>query len=239
MATSYTHNACLQKPATSDRYWDIPLNANADFLDSLSSIGALIVSPTEIPSATLNVRVSAGSYIKGDGTVASFPGATSYPLGASQSLQLWLTDSGVLSSGTSFPTTAHVRLATVVTGVSSIQSIQDARVVAQSAGSGLGFVLKSGDTVAGTLSIVSPTTGTTSFIVNPSTLSIGFFGATPATQAASVAPLVDNSTGTAGSSIVDVGPTHSQSTLDNNFATLAAKVNALIATMKRHGLMAN
>ena len=239
MSTSYTQNACLQKPAASDRYWDIPLNANADLLDSLSAIGSLMAAPTELPSTTLNVKVSAGSFIKGDGTVSSFPGSRSYALGASQTLQLWLSGSGVLSSGTSFPTTAHVQLATVVTGASSIQSIQDARVVTQSAGSGLGFVLKTGDTVAGTLSIASPTTGSASFIVNPLSASVGFFGATPATQASSVATLVDNSTGLAGTTIVDVGATHSQSTLDNNFATLAAKVNALIATMKRHGLMAN
>lgn len=239
MATTYTQNACLQKPATSDRYWDVPLNANADFLDALSAIGSLIVSPAEFPSATLNVRVSAGFFIKGDGTIASFPGVASYALGASQTLQLWLTDAGVVSSGTSFPTTAHVRLASVVTGTSSIQSISDARVVTQSAGSGLGFVLKTGDSVAGTFSIVSPTTGSSMFIVNPSSSSLGFFGAMPATQASSVASLSDNSTGLAGNTIVDVGPTYSQSTLDNNFATLAAKVNALIATMKRFGLMSN
>jgi hypothetical protein len=53
MSTSHTTNALLAKPAASDRYWDIPLNANADFLDGISSIGRLLVTPAEVPSASL------------------------------------------------------------------------------------------------------------------------------------------------------------------------------------------
>ena len=196
-----------------------------------------MVVPTEIPSATLNVRVSPGSYVMGNGTVATFPGTARLTLGASQTTSLWLTDGGVLTSGPTFPSTASVRLAVVVTGPSSIRSIADARVVTQSAGSGLGFVLKSGDSVTGTLTIASPTSSVATLIVNPSTSSIGFFGAAPQTQAPAIASLVDTSTGTSGNTIVDVGSTHSQATLDNNFATLAAKVNAIIVTLKRHGLM--
>ena len=69
---------------------------------------------------------------------------------------------------------------------------------------------------------------------------IGFFGATPATQAAALAPLDASATGgVAANALVDVGGSFAQATLNNNFASLAAKVDALIAALKRHGLMAS
>jgi hypothetical protein len=239
MSTSHTTNALLAKPATSDRYWDIPLNANADFLDGISSIGRLLVTPAEVPSASLNVRVTSGSYVRGDGTAGTFAGVSSYTLPASSTVFLWLTDSGTLSSSSAFPTTAHVRLAHVVTSASSVQAVVDERAGPQTCGTGLGFVLKSGDTFTGTLSVVSSSTGNPALVVNPNVASIGFFGTTPSTQAPPVAPLVDNSSGTASGTMVDVGTTYSQALIDNNFATLTAKVNALISAMKRHGLMSS
>ena len=127
MSTTFTTNALLRKPATTDRYWDVPLNANADFLDGVAAIGRLVATPTETPSASLNVRVTGGSYRKADGTVGAFPGVSSYTLPGSSTATLWLTDSGMLTSSTSFPTSAHVRIATVVTGASTILSILDER----------------------------------------------------------------------------------------------------------------
>ena len=72
MASTLTTNAFLLKPATADRFWDIPINANADLLDGVAAIGSLIVTPAEFPSATLNVRVTSGSYIMANGTVGLF-----------------------------------------------------------------------------------------------------------------------------------------------------------------------
>ena len=72
MATTYTANARLQKPATADRNWDVTLNANADTLDAVSAIGGLATTVTETPSATLNVRVAAGSFVAADGTLGAF-----------------------------------------------------------------------------------------------------------------------------------------------------------------------
>jgi len=239
LPSTFTANALLQKPATADRFWDVPLNANADFLDGLAPIGRLLATPTESPSISLNVRVTSGSYRKGDGTIGIFPGVSSYALPASSTLVLWLTDSGVLSTSASFPNSSHVRIATVVTGTSSIQSIVDERVGPQSCGTGLGFVLKSGDSVAGTFSIVTSVGATPVFVVNPDVSTIGFFGVTPATQAPAVASLVDNSTGVATNTMTDVGSNFSQSIINGNFATLAAKVNALTAALKRHGLMSS
>ena len=239
MATTFTANALLMKPATADRNWGVPVNANADFLDGVAAIGLLIVTPTEVPSATLNVRATGGSYVKADGTIGVYPGIASYVLPASSTTYLWLTDSGVLSASSAFPTTAHVRLAHVVTGPSTVQAVVDERVGSKTCGSGLGFVLKGGDTMTGTLSVVSATSGAPALVVNPNAQAVGFFGVTPASQAPALAPVVDNSTGTASNTIVDVGTTFSQVQIDANFATLAARVNALIVALKRHGLMSS
>ncbi len=239
MATTYTSNARLQKPATADRNWDVPVNANTDFLDGITAIGSLIVTPAEIPSVTLNVRVSAGSYVKADGTVGAFAGTASYTLPASATTYLWLTDAGVLSSASAFPTTAHVRLAHVVTGPTTVQSIVDERVGSQTAGTGLGFVLKAGDTMTGALTIAATGSTTPVLTADPNARTVGFFGVTPAGQAQALAAIVDNTTGTASNTLADVGPSYSQAQIDANFATLAAKVNALAAAMKLYGLMSS
>lgn len=57
-------------------------------------------------------------------------------------------------------------------------------------------------------------------------------------QQAAIASLTDNSTGTAGSAVADAGASYTQATIDNNFATLTAKVNALIAVLKSAGITA-
>jgi hypothetical protein len=49
---------------------------------------------------------------------------------------------------------------------------------------------------------------------------------------------VDSSTGVAGNNIPDVGTAYNQATLNNIHASFTAKVNALIAAIKRQGLMA-
>ncbi len=183
--------------------------------------------------------MTGGNYVKADGTIGAFAGVASYALAATTTSCLWLTDAGVLTSGAAFPTTAHVRLAQAVAGATAISSVVDDRVQCQAAGTGLGFVLKSGDTISGPLTVATPATGTPVLAVDAVNRALGFFGATPASQAASLAALTDNSTGTASGTIADVGSTFSQAQIDNNFASLTATVNALIAAMKRHGLMSS
>jgi len=237
LATTYTTNARLQMPGTADRFWDTPLNANANMLDSLTAIGSLVVTATETPSATLNVRVTGGSYGMANGTIGSFAGAAPLAMPASSTTFLWLTDAGVLTAGTAFPATGHVRLAQVVSGPTTITQVTDQRVQCGTRGSGLGFVLKSGDTVNGPLLIASPGSGTAVFAADPNQKLIGFFGVGPTTQAPALPPLTDATTGTAGATIANVGTAFSQGALNNNFASLTAQVNALIFTLKRHGLM--
>ena len=110
----FTANAFLLKPATAQRNWDAAINANSDTLDGMSAIGQLVVTSAELPSATLNIRVTGGSYGKGDGTIGSYAGVAAFALPASSTSCVWLTDPGVLTASPTFPTTAHVRLAQVV-----------------------------------------------------------------------------------------------------------------------------
>jgi hypothetical protein len=237
VATTYTANVQLQMPATSDRNWDVPINANAILLDGLTALGGLAVTTTETPSVTLQVAVSAGNYANSTGVIINFAGSSPFVVPASVTTYLWLTDAGVLTSGTSFPTSAHLRLAHVVSGATTITQIVDERVQCSVKGTGLGFVLKAGDTMTGALTISSPSTGASIVVADPVHATLGFFGVTPATQAPKLTTLTSSSAGVASNTLADVGTAFSQTILNNNFASLAAKVDALIVALQRHGLM--
>lgn len=57
-------------------------------------------------------------------------------------------------------------------------------------------------------------------------------------KAAVVVALTDSTTGTANDTVSDVGGAFNQATLNNNFADLAAKINAILTALKNAGLMA-
>ncbi len=238
MATTYTTNVRLQMPATADRQWDIPLNANAEYLDGLAAVGGLAVITLEVPSASLSCQIAAGTYLKSNGTVGTYAGGMLI-LAASMTSYVWLTDAGVASSGTAWPAAPYLPLAQIQTGASTITQVIDARIPFQSAGANTAFVSKAGDTVGGVFQVANPSTGTDVLSVDPVNQLIGFFGTTPATQAARVTALTDSTGGTAGTTLTNVGTSFSQATLNNNFASLAATVNALVAALKRHGLMSS
>src|SRR5512146_786465 len=130
MATTYTTNTKLQKPASGDTSWDVPINANADALDALASIGGLAVTLVETPSASLNVKVAAGSYRQQDGTIGTYAGTASQAIttATTKVLYLDLAAAGALTVAAAYPTTAHVRIATVVAGATTITSITDDRI---------------------------------------------------------------------------------------------------------------
>jgi hypothetical protein len=239
VATTYTINAQLQMPATSDRNWDVPINANAEILDGLTAIGGLAVTTTEVPSTTLQVAVSPGNFVNSSGVIINFAGISPFVVPASSTVYLWLTDAGVLRSGPSFPTTAHLRLSQVVSGATALNQVVDERIQCSVAGTGLGFVLKAGDTMTGPLTVASPSAPTSLIVADPIQGLIGFFGASPASQAPSLEALTSTSSGVASNSLADVGTAFSQSILNNNFASLAAQVGALVTALKRHGLMAS
>src|SRR5262245_36757260 len=129
MSTTYTTNAKLAKPGTGDTGWGTPLNSNADALDALAPVGALAVTTHEQPSGSLTVDVAAGSYLRQDGTIGTYAGVSgqAIPAGATKYLYLDGTTGWALVVGSAYPSTPHVRLATVVAGTSTITSIADNR----------------------------------------------------------------------------------------------------------------
>jgi hypothetical protein len=98
-------------------------------LDALTPIGGLCVSPHEVPSASLNVAVAAGNFRNSWGAVVTYAGAASQAIAASSTVYLWLTNAGVLASGSAWPSGFYVPLAVVVSGAGTITNIADARVV--------------------------------------------------------------------------------------------------------------
>ena len=173
MSNTYTPHVQLAMPATGDRTWNVPVNGNAQILDSLAPVGALAVVTTEVPSATLNVHVAPGNYLKQDRTVGTYAGSTSQSMMASTTnfIYLDLTNSGSLTVNTTgFPTTAHVQLATVVAAASTITSITDSRVAFQVIGAFADGVNLTFGTVTGTQ------------IGTAATQKIAFFGKTPVVQ---------------------------------------------------------
>lgn len=184
MASTYTTNARLAKPATGDLLGGSTVNANMDLLDGVSAIGALAVTVTEIPSASLNVRVTAGTFRKSDGTLVSYAGTSSQAMTLSSTNYLYLGDTGTLTVNTSgFPSAWHVRLATVVAGASTITSVTDARVSLPSSGLNLNSVylaLAGGTLADGANAAVGTSTGTK--IGTAATQKLGLWGVTPVVQ---------------------------------------------------------
>jgi len=160
-------------PASGDRTWNVALNANCSALDALAPVGALAVTTTEVPSATLNVRVAPGAYLNQDGTIGSFPGISScaMTISATSYLYLNLTSAGAFTVNTTgFPLTAHIRLAVVTAGATTIAAITDARVAFPVLGSfadGINFTF---GTSIGTQ------------IGTAANQKLGFFGKTPVAQ---------------------------------------------------------
>ena len=175
MANTYTPNVQLAMPAAGDRIWNVPVNANAQALDALAPVAALAVVSTEVPSATRNVHVAAGNYLRQDGTIGTYAGAASQLMASSATnfLYLDLTNSGTfVVNTTGFPASSHVRLATVVAGPSSITSITDARVAFHVVGSFADGVNLTFGTSTGTQ------------IGTAASQKLGFFGKTPVVQPA-------------------------------------------------------
>ena len=114
------------------------------------------------------MKVATGVDRKQDGTVATYAGTASQVIssGGTYVLYLDLTSSGALTVAASFPMTAHVRLATIVTGSTTITSITDQRV----------NVTVAGSIVDGTVIAIRTSTGLQ--IGSASTQKLGFLGAT-------------------------------------------------------------
>jgi hypothetical protein len=173
LSTSYTPNTGLGIPAPGDRAWNVPLSADLTLLDGLVALAAGGVQLTEVPSASLNVKIAPAAYLKQNGTIGTYAGVSSTAMTASSTnyLYLDLTAAGVLVVNTSgFPTTAHVRIGVVVAGSGTITSITDARVAYEV----LGTFLDGTNWTFGT--------GSGTQIGTAANQKLGFFGATPIAQ---------------------------------------------------------
>ena len=194
--TVYTTKAGLPIPQANQANWHLPLQAIIATLDASPAIGPFAVTPSNpgtsspLPSSSLNVNVGGGTFLNASGTPVVFSGSLGIPLSASSTTRLWLDDTGVLYSGSAYPTsTQMVPLATVTTGTASVTAISDDRVLWRSyGGSSAGYVAKAGDTLGDGANFVFGTT-TGSRLGTASTQKIAFFGATPIVQPANTSDL--------------------------------------------------
>lgn len=174
MANTYTSNVKLAMPTIGDTGWSVPVNGNCTALDGVAAVGGLAVTTHEQPSSSLKVDVAAGAYVKNDRTVGTYAGTGVSPqtMTASTTAVLYLdgTAAWALTAAASYPTTAHVRLATVVTGAATITTITDNRQCFDVVGSILD----------GTTWTVGSTSGLQ--IGTATTQKLGFFGATAIVQ---------------------------------------------------------
>jgi hypothetical protein len=132
MSTQYTINVGLGYWQLDDTNWHIPYQASMQLVDALTPVGALAVRAREIPSTSLFVAISAGHFRNAAGAYVAY-GGTTVAVAASTTSYLWLTDAGVYTTGTAWPSTGHVRLAIVAAGATTLSSITDARVTLASA----------------------------------------------------------------------------------------------------------
>jgi hypothetical protein len=244
MSTTYTPNAKLGKPAAGDRSWGTVRNANMDALDAIAPLAGLMVTADAVGGTTLVIDVAAGKFLTAARTEVSYGGGT-LTLTASATNSVYLTDSGTLTNSTSgFPASTNlVKLATVVTGASSITSITDARDVFSSFGGTFGFIALAGGTLNdGANLAVGTSTGTQ--IATAATQKLGFYGATAvvrpsgANEAAigslTTVTLTDSTGGTVSTTLaaITAGSSYAQADMvaaKNAIASINAQITNAVA----------
>jgi hypothetical protein len=127
--TTFSPDLKLGTPDLGDEGYADVLDANRAILESLAPLAALNVSPFEMPSGSLQVRVAPGRWRKSDGSTGSFAGAAALVLPASAVTAVWLAPDGTVASGLAYPAGAHVKLATVTTSATAVIGIADDRTV--------------------------------------------------------------------------------------------------------------
>jgi hypothetical protein len=232
MSTSYTTNLKLGEPAVSDTGWGPVLNTNWTTLDGLGPVGALAVTTHEQPGSTLHVDVAAGKFVDQSGSVQTYAGVSNQAIAASSTKTLYLdgTASWALVVGTSYPATPHIRLATVVTGGSTITSITDDRqcfFVAGTIAEGVNWTF-------------GTTTGTK--IGTATSQKIGFWNTTPVTQptAALQAAITDSTGSSASGTIPQVrndSLDHAASDTNDGLHVIYGLLNAIRSALVSEGLI--
>ena len=142
-------------------------------------------------------------------------------------------------------TTASTGVPETATITAAARTVLDDATVAAMLAT-LGGLALAGGTMTGNLAMdtkdISTDTTTGTKIGTGATQKFGFFGTTPAVQQALVALLTDSTGGTPGATLGPCGDTSAsdQSALiNNNFASLNVKMNAISAILKVLGLEAS
>lgn len=209
---NYTTNEGFPYPALGDSDYVTTTATAWTSLDAVAAVGGLAVARKENPSASVNVKVSAGFFENGSGVRTTYSGTSSQALTANQTNYIYLTTSGVLTINTSgFPSTAMIPLATVIVGASTITTITDSRLAFRAVGSNLSYALLAGAAFTGAVSIstggftvtaggitltagslaladgnnITTGTSTGTTIATTTSQKLAFFGATPVIQPAS------------------------------------------------------
>ena len=178
MATTYLANLKLRKPEANDPHWNVQVDQNFAILDTLTPIGGLAATFRETPSVSLYVQVSAGGFKKADGTPGTFAGATvAVPNNAST--VLYLDGSGNLTQAPSFPTSAHVRIATVTASGGVLSGVSDQRISCSVIGTdALAYLPLVGGALSEGANISTGTVTGTQIATAP-TQKLAFWGGTP------------------------------------------------------------
>lgn len=235
MSTTYTARAQLGYPAVGDSGWGATYNTIVTTLDGFNALGALAVTLKEVPSASLNVAVAAGSYRKADGTVASYAGTASQAMTTAATNYVYLTDSGTLTVNTSgFPAATNVvRLAVVVAGASTITSITDARIAHRSEGATT-YLALAGGTFADSGGVVTVETGTTNGVKigGSSSSKLALWGATPVVQPSTTGTSTGFTAGS-GTAVKD------DSTFTGGTGSTAYRISDVVKALKQLGALAS
>jgi len=75
-------------------------------------------------------------------------------------------------------------------------------------------------------------------VLNHDGSTVGLYGVSPVSQASSIGQLTDSTTGTPSNTLIDVGLVFTQANINDNFASVLAKINALEDAMKNIGISA-
>lgn len=214
MPDQYTPNLGLVLMARGDLNWDTTLNSQLTTLDALGALGQLAVSPTEFPSTTLRVKVSAGTYQQASGTAVSYSGTAALVLTANSSNYLYLTDAGVLTtSTTNWPTGVNVvRLAIVLTGAAAVNSVIDSRCPYVSFGASAG-AMALGGTIGGSPTVGSVlTVGSGGILAQVTAVPISAGGTGQTTASNALNALLPTQTGNSGKVLTTNGTSPSWAT---------------------------
>jgi hypothetical protein len=215
MASTPTTNLRLNKPASHDPSWNVPLDENWDALDVLAPLKGMAVTLKEDPSSTRNVAVASGAYTKPDGSYGTFAGSAGYLIDASSTRNVWIDSAGALAQGAAWPSTVHVRLATVTTDASTVTSIVDARVTLRATGA-----------------VVSPATFTQTYSTADATLS----AYTADVESVAYTGLADGVGGTPYASVTDLNALRAAVEVQRLFTEdIAGMLNALIDALQARG----